>query len=74
MAFILHALLLHNGLPVSVLPELLPQPEHRIASHLLQLQALGVVVLAGERWQISASAYAVVREFLRRRGFLKDEF
>ena len=74
MAFILHALLLHNGLPVSVLPELLPQPEHRIASHLLQLQALGVVVLAGERWQISASAYAVVREFLRRRGFLRDEF
>ncbi len=74
MAFILHALLLHNGLPVSVLPELLPQPEHRIASHLLQLQAFGVVALAGGRWQISASAYAVVREFLRRRGFLRDEF
>ncbi|EXI78311.1 MAG: hypothetical protein AW10_03155 [Candidatus Accumulibacter appositus] len=74
MAFILHALLLHNGLPVSVLPELLPQPEHRIASHLLQLQALGVVDLAGGRWQISASAYSVVREFLRRRGFLRDEF
>lgn len=74
MAFILHALLLHNGLPAALLPELLPQPAHRIASTLLQLQAQGVVALADGRWQVSAPAYAVVREFLRRRGFLKDAF
>lgn len=74
MAFILHTLLLHNGLPASLLPALLPQPEHRIASHVLQLQALGIVTLAGERWRISAAAYPVVREFLRRRGFLRDAF
>ena len=74
LVFILHALLLHNGLPASLLPELLPQPAHRIASSLLQLQALGVVVLADERWRVSASAYALVREFLRHRGFLRDDF
>lgn len=74
MVFLLHGLLLHNGLPASLLPELLPQPRHRIASCLLELQALGVVVMAGERWQVSVAAYSVVREFLRRRGFLRDDF
>lgn len=74
MAFILHALLLHSGVPASLLPELLPQPAHRLASSLLQLQALGIVALANERWQVTASAYAGVREFLRRRGFLRDDF
>lgn len=74
MAFVLHALLLHNGLPAFLLPKLLPQPDHRLASSLLQLQTQGVVMLVGERWQISASAYAVVRDFLRRRGFLRDDF
>ena len=33
-----------------------------------------VVVLADERWRVSASAYALVREFLRHRGFLRDDF
>ena len=74
LVFILHALLLHNGLPATLLPELLPQPGHRIASSVLQLQTQGVIALADGRWQISASAYAVVREFLRRRGFLRDNF
>lgn len=74
MAFVLHALLLHNGLPAWLLPRLLPQPDHRLASSLLQLQSQGVVTLVGERWQVSVTAYAVVRDFLRRRGFLRDDF
>ncbi|HRF73617.1 MAG TPA: hypothetical protein PL117_12660 [Accumulibacter sp.] len=74
MAFLLHGLLLHNGLPEFVLPELQPQPGHRLVACLLELRSLGAVILDGERWRVSASAYGVVREFLRARGFLRDHF
>ncbi|WP_305907332.1 hypothetical protein Q9L42_016445 [Methylomarinum sp. Ch1-1] len=74
MAFIMHVLLLHNGLPASILPELLPLPFHRIMSLLLRLRALGIVVSHNDVWRISAMGYTSAREYLRARDYSLDGF
>ncbi len=73
-AFVLHALLLHDGLPATLLPELLPLALHRCLAVLLRLQDLGLVQLRGERWAVDALGYALVRELLRGRDYLTDDF
>jgi hypothetical protein len=74
VAFVLHALLLHRGLPTDLLALLLPTPRARIASQLLRLQALGLLVREDERWQVAPLAYPTVREFLHARSYLTDAF
>jgi hypothetical protein len=71
---ILHALLLHNGLPDWLLPELLPLPTAQIASLLWRMEALGIVELADERWRVAALGYATARRMLRERTYLVDAF
>ena len=71
---ILHALLLHNGLPEWLLPELLPLPPAQIASLLWRMEALGIVELADERWRVAALGYATARRMLRERTYLVDAF
>ncbi|MDT8407561.1 MAG: hypothetical protein RQ715_09965 [Methylococcales bacterium] len=73
-ALILHVLLLHNGLPDGVLPELLPMPAYGIDARLAELAALGVVELCDTRWRIAEQAYIAVREYLRGRDFVTDDF
>ncbi|UHD16569.1 hypothetical protein [Thiocapsa bogorovii] len=74
VVLVLHALLLHNGPPERVLPELLPLSHDRILSILLRLKDLGLVEARSDRWRISALGYATARETLRARGFLIDAF
>jgi len=74
IAFALHALLLHRGLTTNQLALLLPSPRARIASQLLRLQALGLLVLERDLWQVAPLAYPTVREFLRVRSYLTDAF
>lgn len=71
---ILHALLLHNGLPAALLPELLPLPAGQIASLLARLEALGIVEADGERRRVASLGYAAARDMLRERSFLVDPF
>jgi hypothetical protein len=74
VAFILHALLLHNGLPFGLLPEVLLIPHARLLSYLLRLEAMGVVETYEEGWRVTALGYATAREFLRARDYLIDRF
>lgn len=70
--FVLHTLLLHNGLPSRVLAQVLPFPESQIKNILRLLQAAGVVVSDQDIWRVAAKAYPAVREFLRYEGYLVD--
>lgn len=74
VAFLLHALLLHGGLPAEVLALLLPVPRGRVISQLQRLQALGVLIFESECWQVAPLAYPTVREFLLARTYLTDAF
>lgn len=71
---VLHALLIHGGLPEALLPELLPLPRARCMSLLLALRDAGAVRRVEGRWRIRALAYAAVREVLRGRDYLVDHF
>ncbi len=74
IAFLIHALLLHNGLPDDVLTELLPFPHHRIISLLLELKAIGIVTERKGAWRITALGYVSAREYLRVHDFIVDDF
>jgi hypothetical protein len=74
LALLLHALLLHNGLPTATLAEILPLEPVRIESLLAQLREAAVLSEHDdERWRISAPAYQNARDWLRGRGFLSDD-
>ena len=72
--FIVHALLLHNGLPIWILPVLLPISGYRIEAILHRLQGQGVVELRADRAHVTALGYASIRSELRSRGYLTDNF
>ncbi|MEY6432194.1 hypothetical protein ABC977_07190 [Thioalkalicoccus limnaeus] len=74
LIFILHTLLLHNGLPATTLADLLPPPRTQLMSNLLRLQAMGLVESQDDVWRVSALGYPGVREFLRSHGYLVDAF
>ncbi len=73
-AIVLHALLLHNGLPAALLPELLPLPHHRCLAVLMKLREPGLVQLQDGRWSVDPLGYALARELLRGRDYLTDDF
>jgi hypothetical protein len=70
----LHALLLHGGLPEALLPELLPYPATRCMAVLLCLRNAGIIDRHQERWKIAKLAYTTVRSLLRGRDYLTDDF
>ena len=72
IALILHALLLHDGLPASLLPELLPLPHHHCMALLLRLRNAGLVECGEDQWKVSATGYTPVRGLLQRRDYLTD--
>lgn len=74
LALILHALLLHDGLPAPLLAALLPLAAPAVQSALLRLQA-SAVAAPGEdgRWRVRVAAYPPVRAFLAGRGYLTDD-
>ncbi|MBK5930215.1 hypothetical protein [Halochromatium salexigens] len=72
-ALILHALLLHDGLPTEILAALLPAPRARTRDLLWQLAASDVISADPEGiWRVTPSAYPAVRSFLAERDFLTD--
>ncbi|MCF7978872.1 MAG: antitoxin [Chromatiaceae bacterium] len=73
-ALILHALLLHDGLPTEVVEGLLPHARFQTHSLLLQLAAVEVIRSEPDGcWRVTAFAYAAVRSFLAGRRFLVDD-
>jgi hypothetical protein len=73
-AFVLHALLLHGGLPASVLTELLPLSRYRCEAILLRLRNAGVVEWKEGCWWVAGLAYENVRSFLCGYDYLADGF
>ncbi len=72
--FVLHALLVHNGLPAERLSELLPMLRSQIVSNLLQLESLGLVESCDGCWRVAALGYAAVRDLLAEHQYLTDPF
>jgi hypothetical protein len=70
--FVVHTLLLHDGLSSRVLADILPFSESQIKSLLQSLQAIGIVVNNQGTWRVAASAYPAVRNFLQSEGYLVD--
>lgn len=73
-AFVLHTLLLHNGLPLELLEVLLPFSSHQIAAVVYRLEEAGLIgrLLAG--WKVTPRGYPAVRHFLATNGYLVDDF
>ena len=70
--FVLHTLLLHDGLSSQLLTQILPFPESQTRGSLQLLKVAGVVALDGDRWRVTAAAYPAVRRFLQGEGYLVD--
>ncbi|MEZ4865515.1 MAG: hypothetical protein R3C14_29665 [Caldilineaceae bacterium] len=84
--FVLHALLLHNGLTAHFLPELLPFSAARTMQSLQKLHALHLIETTAEslhvhtaehhthsgQWRVSPHGYVSVRNYMRSEGFLTD--
>lgn len=74
MLFLLHTLLLHNGLERDLLAELLPASDSTLTTLLLHLAALGVVQRDQELWRVAPLAYPEVRQLLATHSYLLDPF
>ncbi|TVQ36501.1 MAG: MarR family transcriptional regulator [Spirochaetaceae bacterium] len=73
-AVTLHALLLHDGLPVARLAEMLPRARAQISETLLYLAEAGLVRhCEDDSWRVTAIGYPVVRSFLRVNDYLIDQ-
>lgn len=79
MNFVLHALLLHNGLPQGLLPSLLPLPPAAISQALQRLHNAKLIEQSPSSpsqslyWRVGVLAYPAVRSYLAREGFLVDD-
>lgn len=74
-AFVLYALLLHNGLPGQRLQQVLPTlAADQLDVQLLQLQQARLVECKDEQWQVTVYGYLAVRDFLKSRGYFVDAF
>lgn len=71
-AFVLHALLLHNGLSSTVLPDLLPLERGEVVRIVQSLRTARLVAADAERWAVTLAGYPAVRTFLSGEGFLTD--
>lgn len=74
VAFLLHTLLLHNGLSEELFQKVLPLGYLRIMALLLRLRRQRIVEQVAERWQIAPLAYIGVCTYLRQRNYLMDHF
>ena len=75
VALVLHALLLHDGLPAPLLPTLLPLTHDGCLAILLRLQRARLVAEEDDgRWRVTATGYSSVRALLAGRDYLTDGF
>lgn len=73
-AFLLHALLLHNGLSSYLLADILQCLSHPQAEGLQELRGAGIVVEEQGVWRVSALGYPAARRFLESEEYLVDAF
>ena len=73
-AFVLHTLLLHNGLPIELMERLLHLSPDQIMGTLILLEESGLVALDETAWQVTPQGYPAVRHFLQAGDYLIDNF
>ena len=73
-AFLLHTLLLHNGLPLKLMQRLLPLSPSQVMETLFRLEDSGLAVRGDTVWQVAPRGYPAVRQFLQGNGYLIDQF
>jgi hypothetical protein len=73
-AFVLHTLLLHNGLSLQTLQQLLFLSPTHVMETVFRLEKSGIVILNDTTWQVTPQGYPAVRDFLQKRGYLVDQF
>ena len=73
-ALILHALMIHGGLPDILLPDLMPLKKDHITKTIFQLRSAGVVEYHNKRWYVTPLGYPAVRSYLRGENYLTDLF
>ena len=72
-AFVLHTLLLHNGLPLELMQRLLPLSPGQIMETLIRLEESGLVTQNEAGWQVRPQGYPAVRQFLQGGDYLVDQ-
>ena len=72
-SFVLHALLLHNGVPEEILIQLLPIASVRVLRALHHLTTHQLVVRGNVGRRVAPLAYPAVRAHLQNEGYLSDE-
>jgi hypothetical protein len=73
-AFVLHALLLHNGLRIELVEHLLPLSPGQIMGTLIHLEESGLAALDETVWKVTPQGYPAVRHFLQGDDYLIDHF
>lgn len=73
-AFVLHSLLVHNGLPLELLTMLLPLVSSQTIETIYRLKERGVVRLETDFWRVAPKGYPAVRHFLQGHNYLVDQF
>lgn len=71
-ALVLHALLVHGGLPLKVLPLVLPLCDEEIDATVSRLVAADLVTCDGEDCAVTAIGYPTVRQFMAGRSVVTD--
>ncbi len=72
-AFVLHTLLLHNGLPLELMQRLLPLSPSQIMETLIRLEESGLAAQVEALWQVTPQGYPAVRQFLQGGDYLVDQ-
>lgn len=70
--FVLHTLLLHGGLATEGLTQVLPLSATEVMESIHRLRAGGVIETVGDRIQVTAMSYPIVRKVLFQEGYLVD--
>lgn len=73
-AFVLHTLLLHNGLPLELLQQLLSLSPSQVIETIFRLDEGGLVAQDDTVWKVTPRGYPAVRQFLQTNGYLVDQF
>ncbi len=74
VALVLHALLLHNGVPVDVLCQIMPLSPDQMLHTLFRLEQAGLVTGADGTCRVTPMGYPVVRAFLQAHDYPVDSF
>ena len=70
--FVLHALLLHAGLTTEGLDQVLPLSTTEMMESIHRLRPAGLIETVGDRIQVTAMSYPLVRKVLFQEGYLVD--